>query len=101
MMLGCGFFCAQWRSINHNHRVLHSALKYAVRCNFVPLNVTKHVDPPKVGYRSMNILDEKQTIMFKALRDSEIGTMVDLDVNMGFAAVNYSRFSGAILTNRG
>lgn len=48
---GNGGLSAQ--TVVHHHRVLHEALKYAVKHGMLVRNVAEAVDPPRPGYREM------------------------------------------------
>jgi len=45
------------RTVLHIHRILYSALSYAVRWNLVARNVAQAVDPPRSGRKQMRTLD--------------------------------------------
>jgi len=48
------------QSVVHVHRILHRALKHAVRWGVVARNVTDAVDPPRVARREMLVLTPQQ-----------------------------------------
>jgi integrase len=57
------------RTVHHQHRVLHQALKYAVRQGFLGRNPCELVDPPKPRPKTMRTLDPAEVNIL--LREAE------------------------------
>ena len=53
------------------HAVLHQALQAAADQGLMPNNPAKHVEPPKVLHKAMNILTEEQLEVFLAATDRD------------------------------
>ncbi len=61
------------QTIRHHHRVLHLALKQAVRWQLLTRNPADEVDPPRVPHREMNVLTEEQLqVLLNLAKDSEL-----------------------------
>ena len=53
------------------HAALHQALQAAADQGLMPNNPAKHVEPPKVPHKAMNILTEEQLEVFLAATDQD------------------------------
>ena len=79
---GKGGLSAQ--TVVHHHRVLHEALRQAVRWQLLSSNPVEAVDSPRVQKYEMNVLDEAQTrALIDATEGGEMGVPVLLAVTTG------------------
>lgn len=79
---GKGGLSAQ--TVVHHHRVLHEALRQAVRWQLLASNPAEAVDPPKAQKHEMKVLDEKQTrALIEATQSGEMRVPVLLAVTTG------------------
>lgn len=53
-------------TMHHHYRLLHGALKHAVRWNLLPRNPAEMVDPPRRQKQEMHVWDEEQVRLFLA-----------------------------------
>lgn len=72
------------QSVLHLHRILHRALRQAVRWGLVPRNVTEAVDPPRVPQREMSVLTPEQArTLLTHSRDERIWPLLVVAVTTG------------------
>jgi integrase len=72
------------RSVLHIHRMLHRALRQAVRWGYVGRNVVELVDPPRVERRSMSVLTPDQVRIFlDGARQHRLGALFITAVTTG------------------
>jgi integrase len=72
------------RSVLHHHRVLHSALRQAVKWLLLSRNPADAVDPPRPRLREMRALDEFATAkLLRAASESRLSLPVLLAVTTG------------------
>lgn len=82
---GNGGLSAQ--TVVHHHRVLHEALRQAVRWQLLASNPADGVDPPKPAKHEMRVLDEDQTReLIKSARDTELFVPILLAATTGMRA---------------
>jgi len=64
------------RTVHHHHRVLFSALKYAVKHNILARNVAEAVDPPRPGFKEMATTDAEGLFkLLEAVRGTQYYTI--------------------------
>ncbi len=72
------------QTVQHIHRLLHRALKDAVRWNLIPRNVCDLVDTPRVPKKEMQALTPEQAQQFlDAARDDPLEALYVLALNTG------------------
>jgi len=72
------------QTVRHHHRVLHLALKQAVRWQLLSRNPADSVEPPRVPHREMSVLDERElSSLLKRAADSRIYIPVLLAATTG------------------
>jgi integrase len=71
------------RTVLHHHRLIHGALKMAVRWRLIPVNPADGVEPPKVRRREVIAIDETQSAW---LMDAAIGTRLHVPIVLAIAA---------------
>ena len=72
------------RTVGHVHRVIHVALKTAVRWNFISRNPADLVDPPKVPRFEIKPLDIQQTrALLNAAKDDPLEALYVLALTTG------------------
>ena len=71
------------QTILHHHRLIHEALKMAVRWRLIPVNPADGVEPPKVRRREIKPIDEMQSVW---LIDAALGTRLHLPIVLAIAA---------------
>jgi integrase len=72
------------RSVLHIHRMLHRALRQAVRWGYVGRNVVELVDPPRVARRSISVLTPDQVGVFlDGTRQHRLGALFITAVTTG------------------
>jgi integrase len=71
-------------TVLYQHRVLHEALKHAVKWQLIPNNPADAVEAPKQKKKQMNTLNEKQlNILLQGVLESEIYIPVLLAITTG------------------
>lgn len=72
------------QTIKHLHRLLHRALKDAVRWNLVPRNVCDLIDTPRVPKQEMQVLNQEQAQhLLEAARDDPFEALYVLALTTG------------------
>jgi len=72
------------RTVGHIHRVLHRALRDALRWGLVPRNVCDAADPPKVPHREMRALSpEEARALLAAAQDDRLEALYVLALTTG------------------
>jgi integrase len=72
------------RTVLHIHRLLHEALKQAVRWQLLVSNPCDLVEPPRPETKQMQVLDERQTLqLLDALRGNPLYTPILVSVTTG------------------
>lgn len=72
------------RTVLHHHRVLHSALKQAVRWQLLVRNPADAVEPPRPQHKEMRALGEEETIrLLEAARNSRLYSPAFVAVTTG------------------
>jgi len=72
------------QSVVHVHRVLHRALRQAVRWGVLARNVTDLVDPPRVPRREMRVLTPEQVqVLLAGVRVGKLDALLTLATTTG------------------
>jgi len=60
-------------TLHHHYAVLHAALRYAVKMQYLPYNPSEAVEPPKVRKNEMKVLDQDQLLeLLEAARETNL-----------------------------
>ena len=72
------------RTVHHHHRVLHQALKHAVRWRMIARNPAEDIDPPKTEQTEIHTLNEADaSVLLKATKPTRLHVPTVLALTTG------------------